>query len=190
MSCILYRKGKGTIEHGIECESTTCEAGHVDGLINAGWSTSPPGYVAPDPVEPVAEPVEPESIDNLKTGLDAEIDNLKEQNRILTELDETSKSELARLTREVETLTGTIGSTSYDLATSKAAVDELTEERDNLLASVERLNSELALLDVDGKDDVVDPDAALHPVRLAAKEKGIDGWDSKRIGTLEKMLEA
>ncbi len=27
-----------------------------------------------------------------------------------------------------------------------------------------------------------------HPVRMAAKEAGIDGWDTRRIGTLEAEL--
>lgn len=30
----------------------------------------------------------------------------------------------------------------------------------------------------------------LNPVRLAAKEAGIEGWDTKRIATLEKALES
>lgn len=89
MTCILYREGKGTIEHGIECESTTCEVEHLDGLLNAGWSVNPPGY----------EP---------------------------------------------------------------APVDKADE----------------------------DEPEAINPVRLAAKEAGIDGWDTKRITTLEKLLEA
>lgn len=89
MTCILYREGKGTIEHGIECESTTCEVEHLDGLLNAGWSVNPPGY---EPA-PVAKP-----------------------------------------------------------------------------------------------DD--DEPEAINPVRLAAKEKGLEGWDTKRITTLEKLLEA
>lgn len=88
MGCILYREGKGTVEHGIECESTTCEIEHMEGLLNAGWSVNPPGY------SPVV-----------------------------------------------------------------AAKEEDEAETTN-------------------------------PVRLAAKEAGIEGWDTKRIGTLEKLLEA
>lgn len=88
MACIIYREGKGTIEFGIECESTTCEVEHLDGLLANGWLRDPPGYAAP-----VAE--DPEN--------------------------------------EEETI---------------------------------------------------------NPVRLAAKEAGIEGWDTKRIGTLEKLLEA
>lgn len=45
MACIIYRKGKGTLEFGIECESTTCEIEHLEGLLNNGWSLNPPGYV-------------------------------------------------------------------------------------------------------------------------------------------------
>lgn len=88
MTCILYREGKGTVEHGIECESTTCEIEHMEGLLNVGWSVNPPGY---SPVVAVKEEDEAETT---------------------------------------------------------------------------------------------------NPVRLAAKEAGIEGWDTKRIGTLEKLLEA
>lgn len=96
MSSILYREGHGTIEHGIECESTNCEPDEIDGLLAAGWSINPPGY---EPAETPADDVAP-------------------------------------------------------------------------------------------ADDHGDGDETnLNPVRLAAKEAGIDGWDTKRIGTLEKMLE-
>lgn len=33
-----------------------------------------------------------------------------------------------------------------------------------------------------------DSDTNIHPVRLKAKEAGIDGWDKKRIKTLETEL--
>lgn len=95
MACILYRKGKGTLEHGIECESTTCEIEHMEGLLSAGWSTNPPGY-------------EPPSV---------------------------------------------------------------------------------ATLDEDDEADVRE-DVGINPVRLAAKEACIEGWDIKRIHTLQKLLEA
>lgn len=88
MACVLYREGKGTTEHGIECESTTCEIEHLEGLLCAGWSVNPPGY-----------------------------------------------------------------------------------------------NPQKA-------DDDAETEADINPVRLAAKEAGIEGWDTKRIGTLEKLLEA
>lgn len=90
MACVIYREGKGTIEHGIVCESTTCEIEHLEGLLNHGWSVNPPGYM-PEPAEEVEKPEE--------------------------------------------------------------------EEKE------------------------------LNPVRIKAKEAGIEGWDTKRIATLEKMLE-
>lgn len=90
MTCILYRKGKGTQEFGIECESTTCEVEYLDSLLASGWSVNPPGYVPP-------------------------------------------------------------------------VSDEETDDED---------------------------DAPLNPVREAAKAAGIEGWDTKRIGTLQKLLEA
>lgn len=89
MACIVYRKGKGTTEFGIDCESTTCEPEHLEGLLNDGWSANPPGY----------EPPKPEVVE-------------------------------------------------------------------------------------DEKED----EPAIHAVRLAAKEAGIEGWDTKRIGTLENLL--
>lgn len=92
MTCILYRKGKGTQEFGIECESTTCEVEYLDSLLADGWSVNPPGYVPPEVV-----------------------------------------------------------------------VEESDEE---------------------------EPEAPLNPVREAAKAAGIEGWDTKRIGTLQKALEA
>lgn len=83
-NCIIYREGKGTVEFGIECESTTCEIEHLGGLLNAGWSLDPPGHKA-----------------------------------------------------------------------------QAQEEA---------------------------PDEAINPVRQAAKDAGIEGWDTKRIATLEKLL--
>ena len=91
MTCILYREGNGTVEHGISCESTACEVEHLDGLIKAGWSVNPPGYT---PLKVINEP------------------------------------------------------------------------------------------------DEDDDHEAINPVRIKAREAGIDGWDTKRIGTLEKMLGA
>lgn len=177
MSSILYREGKGTIEHGIVCESINCEPGEVDGLLAAGWSANPPGYVPPEPVvaEPIEDPVDPTVVGDLKSELDTQIDNLTEQNRILTELDEASKSEIQRLTSEVERLTG-------ELAFAGESEEALKGE---IVALNAKLNAEP---DADIHED--GDDSNINPVRLAAKEKGIEGWDTKRIATLERMLEA
>lgn len=91
MACIVYRKGKGTIEFGIECESATVEIEYLEDMLAAGWSTNPPGYEPP-----------------------------------------------------------------------RAEVED------------------------EGAED----EKPLHPVRQAAKDAGIEGWDTKRIGTLESALEA
>ncbi len=192
MSSILYRKGKGTIEHGIVCESTTCEPGEVEGLLASGWSANPPGYVPPEPVvvEPVEDPVDPALVGDLKSELDTQIANLTEQNRILTELDEASKTEIQRLNSEVERLTGEHGTVGYDLATAKAELLEVTEERDALREEIVRLTPVLKTPNLGDEPPVDGDDSNLNPVRLAAKEKGIEGWDTKRIATLEKMLEA
>ena len=37
-------------------------------------------------------------------------------------------------------------------------------------------------------DEVPDVPDSLHPVRLQAKEAGIEGWENKRIKTLEAEL--
>jgi hypothetical protein len=89
MACILYREGKGAVEHGIPCESTTCEVETLEAMIEAGWSVNPPGYEPPK---------------------------------------------------------------------------------------------------LEGVEDEQEDAPAIHPVRLAAKEAGVEGWDFKRIGTLEKLL--
>lgn len=89
MACVIYREGTGTVEHGIVCESTTCEIEHLEGLLSHGWSVNPPSY------------------------------------------------------------------------------QEVKDEPED-----------------DESDDASD----INPVRLKAKDAGIEGWDTKRIGTLEKML--
>lgn len=160
MTCILYREGKGAVEHGIECESTTCEVNQLEELINAGWLLNPPGYVAPEPVEPeTAEPEDKEGDE--ESSLQKEIDSLTDQVRILTELDEKSQEEILRLNGELEFA---------------------AEAEASLKAEIERLVAAAA--------ESPEESSSLNPVRLKAKEAGIEGWDTKRIKTLEAMLEA
>lgn len=42
--------------------------------------------------------------------------------------------------------------------------------------------------DIGEKED--NDEDALNPVRIEAREKGIEGWDTKRIKTLEGLLSA
>ena len=147
-SCIVYRQGTGTIEHGIECESTTCEIEHLDALLADGWSVNPPGYEPPEPVSVV-----PDEAPSTEEGSDSdELDALKEENRLLTELNDHLEAEVARLSQELDAL--------------RAGGDDEEEEEET---------------------DVNDDPAA---IRQAAKDAGIEGWDTKRIATLKKALEA
>ena len=146
MACIVYREGKGTTQHGIECESAVVELAHLDGMLGAGWSLQPPGYVAPGPIE--ISPVVEDDADVI-ASMKAEIDSLDEQVRILTEIDELSKDEIRSLKAEIVRLT-------------QASSDE------PLAGDEEETN--------------------LNPVRIAARDAGIEGWDTKRIATLENLL--
>lgn len=167
MTCILYREGKGTIEHGIECESTSCEPGHVEGLLNAGWSVNPPGYVTPEPVV-----VEPEELPLPEAGASpgASSDDLATQIELLTKLDETNQAEITRLGEE--------------LAASEANVDSLSAEVVELKVQL----ASLTTLAADTPNETPEEASTTNPVRLKAKEAGIAGWDTKRIATLENLL--
>lgn len=46
MSCVVYREGKGHVEHGIECEAAIIDVDQLEAHLNSGWSVNPPGYVA------------------------------------------------------------------------------------------------------------------------------------------------
>lgn len=137
MTCIIYREGKGTIEHGIECESTTCEIEHLEGLLAAGWSQNPPGYEPPEPI--MAEEAEDE--EDSYADLEEQVASLTAQLEIMKEIDEKSQAEIARLT---------------------------------------------ALLDEGDEGDSTN----LNPVRIAAKEAGVEGWETKRIATLQAALDS
>lgn len=179
MTCILYREGKGTVEHGIACESTTCEPDEVAGLLDAGWLPNPPGYVAPEPViveeeDPVDTDDEVETIEGATARLQSVIDGLNDQVNILTELDDKSRAEIERLQGEL-VFAG--------------------EAEEALKGEIDRLNGELlALTPVVGEEPadpvVEDPKPEMTPeeVRAAAKAAGIEGWDTKRIATLENLL--
>lgn len=185
MSSILYREGKGTIEHGIECESTTVDPHHVEGMLAAGWSANPPGYEPPELV--VVDEVDDEDGEgDPKSVLAEDLESLTKQVELLTQIDANRESQIDGLNQELQ---------------------NVTIERDNLLAEIDGLKREIeALKDVPVKESEADqPDPAkpedlhreelvagqppaIHPVRQQAKEAGIEGWDTKRIATLENAL--
>ncbi|MBV4553064.1 hypothetical protein HU742_018115 [Pseudomonas sp. SWRI102] len=159
MACILYREGRGTVEHGIECESTVCDVHSLDSMLASGWQLNPPGYEPPEPVAMEESEVDSGSAEGLGNSLQPEVD---------------------RLTGEVEQLSGLL--------------EIQGEIEKNLNATIEHLKS---MLTEHGIDYAAEPDqeaeedtSNLNPVRLAAKEAGIEGWDTKRIATLEKALES
>lgn len=45
MSSVVYREGKGHVEHGIECEAAWVDIDQLEAHLNSGWSVNPPGYV-------------------------------------------------------------------------------------------------------------------------------------------------
>lgn len=69
-NCIIYREGKGTVEFGIECESTTCEIEHLEGLLNNGWSLNPPGYTPPKAEVAEDEDINPVRLEAKAAGIE------------------------------------------------------------------------------------------------------------------------
>lgn len=161
MSCIVYREGKGTVEHGIECESAICDVNELGLMLSDGWSQTPPGY----------EPPEPVAVED-QDGKGTHSDPLPEDKADL-------QPEVDRLTAEVDQLNKLL---------------ELQGEIENkLTATIEHLKAVLAENGIEYAEDAEEEEedtSDLNPVRLAAKEAGIEGWDTKRIKTLQKALEA
>lgn len=175
MACIVYRKGKGTIEHGIECESTTCEVNELHSLLNAGWSQTPPGYVPPDPV-----PVEEQDLDSTITG--RAINGEGDGNALQPEVD--------RLNGEVESLNEQIDSLNEQLelregieANLNATVEQLKADLDTARKIEDRLNGELAKA-----RKPVDTQEEIDPVRAQGRDAGIEGWETMHLSSLKKAL--
>lgn len=162
MACILYREGTGTVEHGIECESTTCEVYDLHSMLSDGWSLTPPGYVPPDPV-----PVEEQDLDSTITprstgdSVEGEVKALAEEVDQLNKLLELQSEIEKNQAQTIEHLKSVLAEHGIQYAAEEAEEEETEDDLSNL-----------------------------NPVRLAAKEAGIEGWDTKRIGTLQKALEA
>ena len=116
MACKVYREGKGDVEFGIECESTTCEIEELGSLLAAGWLASPPGYVAPEPV-----PVEEQDLDSTITPRDASsFDRQPEIDALNEEIDGLRKELDLRIGIE-ENLTSTIDRLNADLSKMRKA---------------------------------------------------------------------
>lgn len=158
MACVIYREGTGTVEHGIVCESTTCEIEHLEGLLNNGWSQHPPGYKQPE-AQQADEPAEDEpdeTAEEVRAYMQSVIDGLASELDEMVEADKVNKAEIEDLRQQLAA------------KTDANKPEEESEDED----------------DPEEEDDVSD----INPVRLKAKDAGIEGWDTKRIGTLEKML--
>lgn len=162
MACVVYREGTGTVEHGIECESTTCEVHDLYSMLSDGWSQTPPGYVPPEPV-----PVEEQDLDSTITPRFSG-EGSAEGNVLQPEVD--------RLNAEVEALGEEIDGLQKQL--------ELREGIEaNLNATVEQLKEDLAkaLKPVGAAEE-------LDPVRAAGRAAGIKGWETMHLSSLKKAL--
>lgn len=165
MACIVYREGTGTVEHGIECESTTCEIGELHSLLSAGWLPAPPGYVSPDHASEAEGGGEDEGAD---TG---EIEYLMEEiEGLRKELD-------LRISIEAN-LNSTIEQLNSDIATARQIEDRLNAE-------VSKLSKAVKALEEDQEDQEGE---GLHPVRAAGRDAGIEGWESMHLSSLKKAL--
>lgn len=159
MACKLYREGKGTVEHGIECESTTVELQYLDSMLNDGWSANPPGYEPPAPVD--VEDQDGKGTHSDPVAEDA-VDLQPEVDRLTAEVDQLNK--LLELQCEIE---------------------------NNLTATIEHLKAVLAENGIEyAEEEEEDGELTNDEVRQAAKDKGIEGWDTRRIATLRAALEA
>lgn len=175
MACIVYREGTGTVEHGIECESTTCEVHDLHSLLSAGWSQTPPGYVPPEPV-----PVEEQDLDStITTRYSGE--GSADGNVLQLEVE--------RLTGEVESLNEQIDSLNEQLelregieANLTATVGQLKEDLDVARKIEDRLNNELAKARKAAEPEEIDP------VRAQGRDAGIEGWETMHLSSLKKAL--
>ncbi len=164
MACIVYREGTGTEEHGIVCESTTCEVGELDSLLANGWSQNPPGYIPPEPV--VADEEFPENDEGGETGVQLE----------------TLKAEVTALGAEIENLQKQLELREGIEANLNATIDQLKEDLETASKIEDRLNSELAKARKPADSEEVDP------IRAAGRDAGIEGWETMHLATLKKTI--
>lgn len=173
MACTLYREGKGTIEHGIECESTTVEVHYLQSMLDQGWLPAPPGYIPP---EPVAEAGDAE--DELLTG----------EGSAPTEVE-------ALLSAEVERLKGEISDLNEELDIQRKIEDNLNAQVSRLNKTVKELEEKAAAgapeevqttQEVPPEDE--EPRDGINPTRAAGRDAGIEGWETMHLSTLKKTL--
>lgn len=168
MACIVYREGKGTIEHGIECESTTCEVGDLPALLSSGWSQVPPGYVAPEPVVIEQEEL-PGGESEEGNALQPEVDRLNGEVEVLG-------AEIENLQKQLELREGIEANLSATVAQLKGDLE--TSEKAQAL-----LNSELKKL-----RKPADEQEEIDPVRAKGRDLGIEGWETMHLSTLKKAI--
>lgn len=192
MACIVYREGTGTVEHGIECESTTCEVNELHSLLNAGWSQTPPGYVPPEPVS-----VEEQDLDSTITPPGSGENVLQpEVDRLTAEVEDLGL-EVANLQKQISihdnieaNLQETIAKLKADLATAQQIETHLNGEVSKLSKLLKDLQpSANAKPDDDLTGNEEGPEVKdLDPVRAAGRDAGIEGWETMHLSSLKKAL--
>lgn len=189
MACTLYREGTGTVEHGIECESTTCEVEYLDSMLAAGWLPSPPGYEPPEAF--ALDDDEPEEgIEGIEGIEDAE--RIERESQIAINAGDAGREEVrAELQPIIDNLEAQIE--KLDLINSNLE-EQLAEAREEIRQRDERAAALASAMEEQAQEEEEQEeepgDRTPEEVRQAAKDAGIDGWDTKRIATLVKMLEA
>lgn len=166
MACTVYREGTGTIEHGIECESATCEIEELHSMLASGWLPCPPGYVAPTPELKVVE-----AGTEVSPGDSGEIEYLME--------------EIDSLRKELDLRISIEGNLNTTIDQLKADLDVARQIEDRLNGEVSKLNKALKALEEDQEDQEGD---GLNPVRAAGRGAGIEGWETMHLSSLKKAL--
>ena len=176
MACTVYREGTGTIEHGIECESTVCETAELHELLAAGWLPSPPGYIPPEPVMvEEEEQLTGECSGDEGNALQPEVDRLNGEVEALGEEIESLRKELDIRIEIEKNLDETIEQLNGDLNTARQIEDRLNAELSKLRRPAEVSDPAQAVEEVD-------------PVRAAGRDAGIDGWETMHLSSLKKAL--
>lgn len=213
MASVLYREGKGHVEQGVECEMIRVEPDQYDAMINAGWSPTPPGVEAPQPV-PVSNPEDQVSFDDPKDPGHL-ADGSHEPGAITDSVISAEQIEESYLKGYEEGYKEGMESRDGEVRHLEDKATNLQAEIDSQKVVIERLNADLgqarsgdAVGDAEGQqndfsdneetagaqnaDGSVDAisEMSVEEVRQSAKDAGLDGWDSKRVKTLRQELKA
>lgn len=198
MASVLFREGKGHFEQGVECEMIRVEQDQFDAMINAGWSPTPPGVEAPQPV-PVSNPEDQVSFDDPKDPGHL-ADGSHEPGAITDSVISAEQIEQSYLKGYAEGYKEGMESRDGEVRHLEDKAANLQAEIDSQAGVIERLNADLgsareASPSTDAADDDADDDKATEAdamspdeVRQAAQSAGIDGWDTKRVKTLRREL--